>query len=76
MNVFEMVVVIVLVVTIGRIIQMKYHHRNSGTSTDDRVDIAAMNQKIDQLNQRVQVLEKLATDPSKRLADEIDRLRT
>ncbi len=87
MNPFEMVVLIVLVVTIGRVASARYGVNAWGKrSRRDRDFIAAphdvvsledgarMKSEIDRLNQRIQVLERLATDPSKRLSDQIDAL--
>jgi cation transport ATPase len=88
MNPFEMTVVIVLIVTIGRVLRARY-----GDTPDkslkamktvlakggDRAEAEAENQRLQaevaRLNDRIQVLERLATDPAKRLSDEIDALK-
>ena len=86
MNPFEMVVLIVLVVTIGRVMSARYGVNAWGKRSRrgrDFVDApnavsledgTRMKSEIDRLNARIQVLERLATDPSKRLSDQIDAL--
>lgn len=88
MNPFEMVVLIVLIVTIGRVAAGRVGNRNRTTlrnaARGEAVaieDSAAVNEaarlrhEVTRLNERIQVLERLATDPGKRLADEIDALK-
>jgi hypothetical protein len=50
-----------------KVMQMK----DQGSSSD----VVQMRAKIDRMEQRLMVLEKLATDPAARLADDIERLR-
>jgi len=85
-----MIVLIVLIVVIGRVVSARYgvnawtrRDRRGGRGQDfiappqDAVSIedgARMKAEIDRLNSRLAVLERLATDPSKRLADQIDAL--
>jgi hypothetical protein len=45
--------------------------RDQGSSTE----MAQMRSKMERMEQRLMVLEKLATDPAARLADDIERLR-
>ena len=88
MNPLEMVVAIILIVTIGRVLSARYGVNAWGgkrrrrdqdfiappvdaLSLDDGVRMKA---EIDRLNGRIAVLERLATDPSKRLSDQIDAL--
>ena len=87
MNPFEMVVLIVLIVTIGRVFSGRVgKHRaagkgflgNSDGGSDDGVsaaEAARLRSEVTRLNDRIQVLERLATDPAKRLSDEIDSLK-
>lgn len=83
MNPFEMVVMIVAIVTIGRVLSGRMGPRDSRklTKLSDRPDRSddAENQRLQaevaRLNDRIRVLERLATDPAKRLADEIDSLK-
>jgi len=86
MNPFEMVVLIVAIVTVGRVVSARYGinawgkrgRRGADLLTPRDVvtieDGVRMKQEIDRLNERIQVLERLATDPSKRLSDQIDAL--
>lgn len=87
MNPFEMVVLIILIVTIGRVLSVRYGGKSAGgrrghrdrevITPDDVVSIedgTRMKSEIDRLNARIEVLERLATDPSKRLSDQIDAL--
>ena len=82
----EAVVLIILITTIGRVIVDRYGFNARGGKRgrgfvqlppQDAVSIedgARMKAEIDRLNSRIAVLERLATDPSKRLADQIDAL--
>lgn len=84
MNPFEMVVLIILIVTIGRVVSARYginawdrKGRRGGVDPQNLVSIedgARMKNEISRLNERIAVLERLATDPSKRLSDQIDAL--
>ena len=71
---FLMVVLIVLIVTIGRTIRAKHAREaklSDGASSEDTL---RLRHEVTRLNERIQVLERLATDPRKRLSDEIDAL--
>ena len=84
LGVFTMVVLIVLIVTIGRVLRAKYGEPSIGrgrrgmalmqdtASTEEAVRLRS---EVTRLNDRIQVLERLATDPAKRLSDEIDALK-
>jgi hypothetical protein len=79
MNPFEMVVAIIIVITIGRVLQSRYRHQR-GTDQADRVDSAEsrqLRQEVQALRERVQVLERVITDThsSSDLDREIERLR-
>ncbi len=50
-----------------KVMQMK----DQGSSSD----VVQLRAKIDRMEQRLMVLEKLATDPAARLADDIEKLR-
>jgi hypothetical protein len=80
---WEAVVLIVVVVTIGRVMAggrwnrrerrwERYSTENpyvrAGQADDQR-------REIERINARLATLEKLVTDPSRRLADEIEQLR-
>jgi len=85
MNPFEMVVLIVLIVTIGRVASGRYGRRRDRardlveTPEDpgavSAADAARMRSEITRLNERLAVLERIAVDPAKRLSDEIDSLK-
>ena len=88
MNPFEMVVLIILIVTTGRVISARYGinawdrkgRRGRGRDLLDQGEVVSiedgvrMKNEITRLNERIAVLERLATDPSKRLSDQIDAL--
>jgi hypothetical protein len=55
-------------------------HKVLGGGEDDRTKALVteneqLKSKVGQLEERLKVLERIATDPSRQLADEIDRLR-
>lgn len=83
MNPFEMVVMIVAIVTLGKVLSNRMGNREDRklTKLSDRPDRgdAAENQRLNaevaRLNDRIRVLERLATDPAKRLSDEIESLK-
>jgi hypothetical protein len=86
MNPFEMVVLIVLIVTIGRVLARRYGgpslprgKRGAAGLVDESAgsaEAARLRAEVTRLNDRIQVLERLATDPAKRLSDEIDALKS
>jgi hypothetical protein len=83
MGPFEMVVIIVCVITAGKIIGYKMGVPMSRSHRRDFVDmppaqdaeVSRLRDEVSKLAQRVQTLEKLAVDPAARLADDIERLR-
>lgn len=86
MNVYEMVIAIVVVATIGRVLQARYGvvHTKRGENVHFRDDAAsqAENQRLRDelktLKDRIAVLERLATDNNDsgaRLDREIEKLR-
>ena len=80
-----MVVAIVLISTVGKVLRARYgdqgdrhrrrRHTVIGQPADDGAEAARLRNEVTRLNERIQVLERLATDPGKRLADEIDALK-
>lgn len=75
MNPFEMVVLIVAIVVIGRIFANRYRHR--ADRHDDpatAAENARLRNEIQQLKDRIATLERIAVDKRHRLADEIDAL--
>ena len=82
MGVFEMVVCVVLIATVGRLIAARNGYTNYGLMSrrlrgnpEHEAELAKLRAEHDALSRRVQTLEKLATDPAARLADDIERLR-
>lgn len=77
MNVFEFVVIVVAITTVGGIIMQAM--KMSADKAKDRALHGAANEasaaEMQQLKERIRVLEKLATDDDRRLAGEIERLR-
>jgi hypothetical protein len=82
MNQFEMIVMIVLIVVIGRVLSRRYAgaplphgKRGAAEPAADSAEAARLRAEVNRLNERIQVLERLATDPAKRLSDEIEALK-
>ena len=75
MNPFEMVVLIVAIVVIGRVFSDRYRgrHRRGGDAAE-AAETARLRSEIQQLKDRIATLERLAVDKRQRLADEIDAL--
>ena len=83
MNPFEMVIGIVLIVTIGRIIQAKYGHsrRRRGAEIGpvaEDAETRRLREEVRALKDRIAVLERLATDDAgpRALEREIEALRS
>lgn len=76
MSVFTMVVLIVLIVTAGRIYEVRQKSISRAPTSSDTTETRRLEAEVTRLNERIAVLERLATDPSKRLADEIDSLKS
>ena len=79
MNPFEMVVAIIIVVTIGKVLQSRYRYRGDAPRPDpaEAMENRQLRQEIQALRERVQVLERVITDThsSSDLDREIERLR-
>ena len=83
MNPFEMVVLIVLIVTIGRVAAGRMGDKSGKRGAIVQIDrnqesvaeAERLRSEVTRLNERIQVLERLATDPGKRLSDEIEALK-
>ena len=81
MNPFEMVVLIVAIVTIGSIIRAKHGTRKDRHGNDVTVANGAesrqLREEIKQLKERIAVLERLVTDNNSAIAldREIEKLR-
>ncbi|MFC3711478.1 hypothetical protein ACFOMD_02780 [Sphingoaurantiacus capsulatus] len=77
MNPFEMVVLIVAIVVLGRVISSKYragHARGEQNDTAMAAENARLKHEMQQLKDRIGTLERIAVDKRSRLADEIDAL--
>ncbi|WP_260581792.1 hypothetical protein [Sphingopyxis sp. PET50] len=84
MNPFEMVIGIVLIVTIGSIIRAKHGIRRDNKGNEyfagavkDDAETRALQAEIRALKERIQVLERIATDNNRavQLDEEIEKLR-
>lgn len=82
MNPFEMVVLIVAIVTIGRVISGRMGSRDQRRMlkmgqqpAPENGENLRLQSEVARLNDRIRVLERLATDPAKRLSDEIESLK-
>ncbi|SKB53019.1 hypothetical protein [Sphingopyxis flava] len=82
MNPFEMVIGIVLIVTIGSIVRAKYGVRRDHRGGEyfvgqDTAETKALQAEIRALKERIQVLERIATDHNRAatLDEEIEKLR-
>ena len=62
MNVYELVVAIVLIVTIGKVIDSRRGHRRRQSASADTQTRSSEPGRLEALEQRVQVLEKIVTD--------------
>ncbi len=83
MNPFEMVIGIVLIVTIGSVVRAKYGVRRDNKGNEffnapvDTGETRALQAEIRTLKERIQVLERIATDNNRAvtLDEEIEKLR-
>ena len=84
MNPFEMVIGIVLIVTIGSVIRAKHGIRRDNKGNEffagnaaDNAETKALQGEIRALKERIQVLERIATDTNRAVAldEEIEKLR-
>ncbi len=81
-NPFSMVVAIVLIVSIAGVLRSRYKAQHGIIETKDGNEIRAtdpdagrMREEIAALKKRIAVLERIATDKTNRLEDEIEALR-
>ena len=80
-NPFEMVVVIVAIVMVASIVRgvLGIHHRprnrNEVPAERDDAETQALRDEVRTLKERIAVLERIATDSSHRLTEEIEQLR-
>jgi len=62
MNAFEFVILIVLIVTIGRVIDKRYGRRHAREAGGTAATGAETADRLDNLEERVRVLENIVTD--------------
>lgn len=72
-----MIIAIVFIVTVARLIgnQQKLRIKAAALAARDAPETRRLKSEVARLNERIQVLERLATDPARRLSDEIDSLK-
>ena len=84
MNPFEMVVAIIIVVTIGKVLNTRYRAQHGirrgnaiGSQTRNEPQTERLQEEVKYLKERVAVLEKIATDDrgARDLENEIEKLR-
>ncbi len=84
MNPFEMVVAIIIVVTIGKVVNTRVQAKHGIASDEDGnpvtlvdPDANQLREEVKYLKERVAVLEKIATDDrgARELGNEIEKLR-
>lgn len=73
MHVFEMVVLVVAISVFGKIV-LQYMKQKGRTRPDAEIENDRLRGEIGNLKDRIATLERLATDRSRLLADEIDAL--
>jgi Na+-transporting methylmalonyl-CoA/oxaloacetate decarboxylase gamma subunit len=74
MGPFEMVVLIVALGVLGQVAK-RYFDSKAKTDSTQTAELELLRIQVAKLQDRVQVLERLATDRSSRLAQDIDALR-
>ncbi|MGN6619762.1 MAG: hypothetical protein ACTHKR_01690 [Sphingomonas sp.] len=79
MNPFEMVVAIIIVVTIGKVLQSRFRYSQQAHQADpaEALENRQLRGEVQALKERIQVLERVITDThsSSDLDREIERLR-
>jgi hypothetical protein len=78
MNPFEMVVLIILIVTIGKVFSSRRASKSAGTDIIQAdPDSARMREEVKMLKERIAVLERITTDNNSATAldREIEKLR-
>jgi hypothetical protein len=72
MNPFEFVIAIVAIVFIYKLVSARMQHRNAQRTPD--ADQIAWQQRLDELEERVKVLERIVTDDKYDLKRQIEAL--
>ncbi|GAB4573640.1 MAG: hypothetical protein Tsb008_08690 [Rhodothalassiaceae bacterium] len=76
-GVFEMIVLVVLIATIGEVMSGRSKTRDKMADLEKRLKelgVADQLKRVDHLEERVRTLERIVTDRKRRLSDEIDSL--
>lgn len=82
MNPFEMVVLIVFIVTVGNVLRGRASFRNrrggadSAGSVEERAETMRLRQEVSDLKERIKVLERIAVEKEDTLSRQIEELRT
>jgi uncharacterized protein YlxW (UPF0749 family) len=77
MNPFEMVAIIVVAVMIASVLRAKYGHGRGGDADSPReqAENLRLREEVQQLKERLKVLERITVEKENSLAKEIDALR-
>lgn len=76
MNPFEMVAIIVVAVMIASVLRAKYgHRRDREADPAEQSEKLRLREEVKELKERIQVLERIATDRENSLARQIEELR-
>ena len=82
MNPFEMVVLIVFIVTVGNVLRGRAGFRNRRGTADnaigaeERAETMLLRQEVSEMKERIKVLERIAVEKEDTLSRQIDALRT
>lgn len=77
MNPFEMVAIIVVAVMIASVLRAKYGRRGGGgeTSVIEHAENMRLREEVQQLKERLKVIERITVEKENSLAKEIEALR-
>ncbi len=78
MNPFEMVAIIVVAVMIASVIRGKYSHRRRDSGEDSaegRVENLRLREEVQELKERIKVLERITVEKENSLSRQIEELR-
>lgn len=76
MSMWSAIVLIVLIVALGQYLRQRSERAGHLPDRHERSPREAeLEREIEQLRERVKVLERIATDPARRTAEEIEKLR-
>ena len=75
MNPFEMVVLIVAIVMVASVMRGRMHKHGRDLGPEQNVENIRLREEVKELKQRIQVLERIATDRENSLSQQIEELR-